>query len=271
MENDNNNTSHNISKIIAIVTLVFIICILALIANVMIHNSRKKNDTTATNSDAVATNTDTASESDTEHVLDISDYNNAISSQFNNTDSSKTSFTINAYVTDSATKYDNSNWMMTLAHTPEALHINDAYYADVWLVDNKIYYYDKNESKWFKSDYKTDGTEETEIIQTFDAIKEQSFPNSAVISKATINNNTYDSVTYTDDENVESVYYFKDMKLVSASSKSDNGNYIFITIDLNDFDIPQEVLKATDGNYEDYMMSLSNTESTEATTENAND
>lgn len=218
----------------------------------------------------IITETIETEETTEEDIKTVEDFNNAISEQFSSLSTNDACFTINAYLSTEKCSFGSADWIMTLAHSKDTIHINDKSYVDAWLYDNLIYYYDKEQKQWFKSEYTTNGTED-EVVQTFNEIKDQVFPLDAKIYKAIVNDIEYDAVEYIDETGLTSIYYFKDMKLISASSQDEANNYIFITIDLNEFNIPEEILNSEEGNYEEYMINLyanENSNNNENTEEN---
>lgn len=159
-------------------------------------------------------------------------------------------------MTEDQKAYTEDQLIMTLERGNGATHIDDIYYLNAWLKDDTIYYYDTTKSTWFKSDHKVSNDEEDEVIQTFDAIKNQNFLNNANIYIVQVNNIDYNAIEYIDESGAYSIYYFDDnMKLVAASSQENSG-YIFITISLDEVTIPEEVLGADIGDYESYMLDL---------------
>lgn len=207
----------------------------------------------------IITETIETEETTEEEIKNVDDYNSIIKNQFSSLSTDNACFTINAYLSNDKHSFGSADWIMTLAHSKDIIHINDKSYVDAWLYDNNIYYYDKNEKQWFKSAYTANG-KENEIIQTFNSIKDQVFPIDSKIYKTEINNIEYDAVEYIDETGLTSIYYFKDNELISASSQDENNNYIFIIIDLDEFSIPEEILNSEEGNYEEYMINLYSTE-----------
>lgn len=220
----------------------------------------KVNEIAVDNTEAPVVSENIVSNNDIESIPTTvaEEYTNAIHEQFKDISINNGSFTITAYLSESNNSYTDENKIMYLQHSPGITHVDDIYYLDAWVYNNEIYYFDKVQNMWCKSEYASENSgEENEVFETFESLQSQSFPSTSNIESTELNGETFIAVSYTDEDGVLSTYYFDDnKKFVCASSVAENNSYIYVTIDTNTVTLPTEVKNATEGNYEQYILDL---------------
>ena len=173
-------------------------------------------------------------------------------------------FTMKMYVSSDATSYTEDDLYMAMSDGDGVTYTYIANYINAYMVDNTIYYYDTAQEKWFSDDYDLDNSGLTMTDET-DSIKDQTFPENTRIEDKDLNGITYIAAIYndTDENQTEVIYYFdKDLNFIAASSEMTGSaetsdvetGYLFMTLTTDGVIIPDEVLNAEKGDYEEYVM-----------------
>lgn len=173
-------------------------------------------------------------------------------------------FTMKMYVSSDATSYTEDDLYMTMSDGDGVTYTYIANYINAYMVDDTIYYYDTAQEKWFSDDYDLDNSGLTMTDET-DSIKDQTFPENTRIEDRDLNGITYIAAIYndTDENQTEVIYYFdKDLNFIAASSEMTGSaemsdietGYLFMTLTTDGVIIPDEVLSAEKGDYEEYVM-----------------
>lgn len=173
-------------------------------------------------------------------------------------------YTMKMYVSTNATAYTDADLYMAMGKSGDINYTYIANYLEAYMEGDTIYYYDAAQEKWFTDDYDSSESGLT-MDEDADSIKDQTFPEDTVIENRDLNGTTYIAAIYKDSDEYQSevVYYFDDdLNFIAAGSEMTGSTemsevesgYLFMTLDTDKIEIPEEALNAEKGNYEEYMM-----------------
>lgn len=173
---------------------------------------------------------------------------NSIHTQF--TDIS--SYTISMYISDFDNSYSEDNLYMIMAQNTENYEYSYiSGLTEIYVKDDNIYFH--NDDGWYVDKVENGGIGIAELICD---LNNQSFSTETIIENKVVNNIEYITASFTDMSGLDVTYYFdNNLNFIMSSSKleKDADQYIYITINLDDFEVPTEVLDAPIGDYQKYL------------------
>lgn len=181
----------------------------------------------------------------------------SLRNQFGSYNNEIDSINLKMYISDTADYFSESALFMEMKHANNLLYMYVPGMTTTWLTENTIYYFDETNNEWFKDNYSGEIPDDSE--NTIIGLATGSFPTETTVSTKVLNDNTYTVASFLDSDGYTVDYYFEEVDgvyLLKILSSTDPAfGYTFIVLNFDEVVLPEEVINASQGNYEEYASS----------------